>query len=170
MAECELLTATGRRARIALVHEWFDTYYGSERVAAQILACFPEADVFTLVDVMATEQRGFLAGHKVHTSFLQRLPFARRHFRLYLPLMPLAIEQFDLAGYDLVLSSSHAFAKGVLTGPAQLHVAYVHAPMRYGWEYQHQYLRQSGLARARATPASMPRTLRLRSGTQSSLS
>jgi glycosyltransferase involved in cell wall biosynthesis len=147
MTECELLTPAGRRARIALVHEWFDSYYGSERVAAQILACFPEADVFTLVDVMAQEQRGFLAGHQIRTSFLQRLPFARRHFRLYLPLMPLAIEQFDLAGYDLVLSSSHAFAKGVLTGPAQLHVAYVHAPMRYGWEYQHQYLRQSGLAR-----------------------
>lgn len=147
MSACELLTPAGRRARIALVHEWFDTYYGSERVAAQILACFPAADVFTLIDVMAEEQRGFLAGHRIHTSFLQRLPFARRHFRLYLPLMPLAIEQFDLAGYDLVLSSSHAFAKGVLTGPAQLHVAYIHAPMRYGWEYQHQYLRQSGLAR-----------------------
>lgn len=147
MAPCELLTPAGRRARVALVHEWFDTYYGSERVAAQILACFPDADVFTLVDVMAAEQRGFLAGHKITTSFLQRLPFARRHFRLYLPLMPLAIEQLDLAGYDLVLSSSHAFAKGVLTGPAQLHVAYVHAPMRYAWEYQHQYLRQSGLAR-----------------------
>jgi len=147
MAVCELLTPAGRRARVALVHEWFDTYYGSERVAAQILACFPEADVFTLIDVMAEEQRGFLAGHRIHTSFLQRLPFARRRFRLYLPLMPLAIEQFDLAGYDLVLSSSHAFAKGVLTGPAQLHVAYIHAPMRYAWEYQHQYLRQSGLAR-----------------------
>jgi glycosyltransferase involved in cell wall biosynthesis len=147
MAGCELLTAAGRRARIALVHDWFDTYYGSERVVAQILTCFPEADVFTLVDVMAEEQRGFLARHRIQTSFLQRLPFARRHFRLYLPLMPLAIEQFDLAGYDLVLSSSHAFAKGVLTGPAQLHVAYIHAPMRYGWEYQHQYLRQSGLER-----------------------
>jgi glycosyltransferase involved in cell wall biosynthesis len=146
-APCELLTPSGRRARVALVHEWFDTYYGSERVAAEILACFPGADVFTLVDIMAPEQRGFLEGHDVHTSFLQRLPFARRHFRLYLPLMPLAIEQFDLAGYDLVLSSSHAFAKGVLTGPGQLHVAYVHAPMRYGWEYQHQYLRQSGLER-----------------------
>jgi glycosyltransferase involved in cell wall biosynthesis len=75
------------------------------------------------------------------------MPFARRHFRNYLPLMPIAIEQFDLAGYDLVLSSSHAFAKGVMTGPSQLHVAYVHAPMRYAWEYQHQYLRQGGLER-----------------------
>ena len=113
---CQLRTASGRRARVALVHEWFDAYYGSERVVAQILNCFPEAELFALVDVMAPEQRGFLGGRKVQTSFLQRLPFARRHFRNYLPLMPLAIEQFDLSGYDLVLSSSHAFAKGVLTG------------------------------------------------------
>jgi glycosyltransferase involved in cell wall biosynthesis len=147
MGDCQLLTPAGRPARVALVHEWLDTYYGSERVVAEILACFPDADLFALVDVMPAGQRGFLGGRPVRTSFLQRLPFARRHFRAYLPLMPLAIEQFDLQRYDLVLSSSHAFAKGVLTGPAQLHVAYVHAPMRYAWEYQHQYLRQSGLER-----------------------
>lgn len=147
MGEHQLLTPAGRPARIALVHEWLETCYGSERVLAEILACFPDADLFTLVDVMPAGQRGFLGDRRVRTSFLQRLPFASRHFRAYLPLMPLAIEQFDLQGYDLVLSSSHAFAKGVLTGPNQLHVAYVHAPMRYGWEYQHQYLRQSGLER-----------------------
>jgi glycosyltransferase involved in cell wall biosynthesis len=146
-SDCQLLTPSGRPARIALVHEWFDSYYGSERVVAEILRCFPDAELFALVDVTPPEQRGFLDGRSVRTSFLQRLPFARRHFRSYLPLMPLAIEQFDLSDYDLVLSSSHAFAKGVLTGPGQLHVAYVHAPMRYGWEYQHQYLRQSGLER-----------------------
>ena len=147
VTDCQLLTPAGRPARVALVHEWLDTYYGSERVVAEILACFPDADLFTLVDFMAAEQRGFLGGREVRTSFLQRLPFARRRFRAYLPLMPLAIEQFDLQDYDLVLSSSHAFAKGVLTGPGQLHVAYIHAPMRYAWEYQHQYLRQSGLER-----------------------
>jgi glycosyltransferase involved in cell wall biosynthesis len=142
-----LLTAAGRPARIALVHDWFDAYYGSERVVEQILRCFPEADLFALADVMPEAERGFLQGKPVCTSFIQRLPFARRHFRQYLALMPLAIEQLDLSAYDLVLSSSHAFAKGVLTGPGQLHVAYVHAPMRYAWEYQHQYLRQSGLDR-----------------------
>jgi glycosyltransferase involved in cell wall biosynthesis len=142
-----LLTAAGRPARVALVHDWFDAYYGSERVVEQILRCFPEADLFALVDVMPDAERGFLQGKPVRTSFIQRLPFARRHFRQYLALMPLAIEQLDLSAYDLVLSSSHAFAKGVLTGPRQLHVAYVHAPMRYAWEYQHQYLRQSGLDR-----------------------
>jgi glycosyltransferase involved in cell wall biosynthesis len=143
-----LLRAEGRPARIALVHEWFDHFYGSERVAAEILACYPSADVFTLVDIMKGEARRFLDDKRVETSFIQRLPFGRSpRFRHYLPLFPLAIEQFDLGNYDLVLSSSHAVAKGVLTGPDQLHIAYVHTPMRYAWELQHEYLRQSGLDR-----------------------
>jgi glycosyltransferase involved in cell wall biosynthesis len=143
-----LLRADGRPARIALVHEWFDHFYGSERVAAEILACYPSADVFTLVDIMKGSARRFLDGKKIETSFIQRLPFGRSpRFRHYLPLFPLAIEQFDLGSYDLVLSSSHAVAKGVLTGPDQLHIAYVHTPMRYAWELQHEYLRQSGLDR-----------------------
>lgn len=140
--------ADGRPAKIALVHEWFDHFYGSERVAAEILACFPSADVFTLVDIMRGEERRFLDGKTVNTSFIQRLPFGKSpRFRHYLPLFPLAIEQFDLSAYDLVLSSSHAVAKGVLTGADQLHVAYVHTPMRYAWELQHEYLRQAGLDR-----------------------
>jgi len=143
----ELITPAGRPARIALVHDWFEAYYGSERVVEQILACFPGADLFALVDVLPGDERHFLGERPVATSFIQRLPLARRHFRRYLPLMPLAVEQFDLSAYDLVLTSSHALAKGVLTGPEQLHVAYVHAPMRYAWEYQHQYLRHSGLDR-----------------------
>ncbi|MGI9418736.1 MAG: glycosyltransferase [Geminicoccaceae bacterium] len=143
-----LLRRDGRPARIALVHEWFDHFYGSERVAAEILACFPDADVFTLVDIMTGEDRRFLDGKKIQTSFIQRLPFGGSpRFRHYLPLFPLAIEQFDLGAYDLVLSSSHAVAKGVLTGPDQLHVAYVHTPMRYAWELQHDYLRQARLDR-----------------------
>ena len=141
-----LLRADGRPARIALIHEWFDHFYGSERVAAEILACYPSADVFTLVDIMTGDARRFLDGKKITTSFIQRLPFGKSpRFRHYLPLFPLAIEQFDLGSYDLVLSSSHAVAKGVLTGPDQLHIAYVHTPMRYAWELQHEYLRQSGL-------------------------
>ncbi|MEM8951624.1 MAG: glycosyltransferase [Pseudomonadota bacterium] len=143
-----LLRSDGRPARIAVVHEWFDHFYGSERVAAEMLACFPGADVFTLVDIMTGEARRFLDGTKITTSFIQRLPFGSSpRFRHYLPLFPLAIEQFDLSGYDLVLSSSHAVAKGVLTGPNQLHIAYVHTPMRYAWELQHDYLKQSGLDR-----------------------
>ncbi|MBE9069725.1 glycosyltransferase, partial [Leptolyngbya cf. ectocarpi LEGE 11479] len=85
-------------------------------------------------------------GHRsVQTSFIQRLPLAKRVFRQYLPLMPLAVEQFDLSAYDVVISSNHAVAKGVLTAPHQLHVSYVHTPVRYAWDLQHQYLRQAGL-------------------------
>ena len=83
----------------------------------------------------------------VRTTFIQRLPFARKSFRNYLALMPLAIEQFDLSAYDLVISSSHAVAKGVLTGPGQLHLSYIHSPMRYAWDMQPAYLREAGLER-----------------------
>ena len=131
--------------RVALVHDWLVTYAGAERVLEQMLALYPEADLFSLIDFVPPAERAFLGGRRVHTSFLQRLPGVRRGYRRYLPLMPLAVEQFDLSGYDLVLSSSHAVAKGVLTGPDQLHVCYCHTPMRYAWDLQHQYLRESGL-------------------------
>ena len=137
----------GYQPKVAIVHDWLESFYGSERVVEQMLQCFPSAKLYTLVDVMPGDFRGFLEGVQVETSFIQKLPFAKRHFRHYMALMPLAIEQFDLSAYDIVLSSSHAFAKGVLTGPRQLHVAYVHAPIRYGWEYQHQYLREANLER-----------------------
>jgi glycosyltransferase involved in cell wall biosynthesis len=133
--------------RIAIVHEWLVTYAGSERVLEQMIECFPDADLFSVVDFIPTQQRGFLRGKQVTTSFIQRLPGARRYYRAYLPLMPMAIEQLDLSGYDLVISSTHAVAKGVLTGPDQLHLAYVYSPARYAWDLQNQYLRESGLDR-----------------------
>ena len=139
--------AGGSPRRVAVVHEWLETYAGSERVLEQILVCFPEADLFAVADFMPEGERGFLRGRKVRTSFIQRLPFSRRFFRHYLGLMPLAVEQLDLRGYDLVISSNHAVAKGVLTGPDQVHVSYVHSPMRYAWDLQHQYLSQVGLQR-----------------------
>ena len=126
--------------RIAIVHEWLDSYSGSERVVEQLLQCFPGADLFAVVDFLKAGQRGFLDGHAVRTTFIQHLPFARHMFRYYLGLMPIAIEQLDLSGYDLVISSNHAVAKGVITGPDQLHISYVHSPMRYAWDMQHQYL------------------------------
>lgn len=133
--------------KVAIVHEWLDTYAGSERVLEQLIAEWPEADLFAVCDFLPEAERGFLRGKPVATTFIQRLPFARKHFRKFLGLMPLAIEQLDLSGYDLVLSSSHAVAKGVLTGPGQLHVSYVHSPMRYAWDLQHQYLREAGMER-----------------------
>jgi glycosyltransferase involved in cell wall biosynthesis len=133
--------------RVAIIHDWLTVYAGAEKVLSQMLLLYPQAEVFTLVDFLPDADRGFLASHKVHTSFIQRLPKARSSYRSYLPLMPLAIEQFDLAAFDLVLSSSHAVAKGVLTGPDQIHVCYCHSPIRYAWDLQGQYLRESGLQR-----------------------
>ena len=134
-----------QRLKVAVVHEWFAQYAGSERVVEQLLRIFPQADLFAVVDFMDEKERAFLRGRPVTTSFIQRLPLARRGFRKYLPLMPVAVEQFDVSGYDLVISSNHAVAKGVITGPDQLHVSYVHTPIRYAWDLQHQYLKESGL-------------------------
>ncbi len=133
--------------RVAVVHDWLVTYAGAERVLEQMLAVYPAAEVFSLIDFMPPAERGFLGGRRVQTSFLQRIPGMRTRYRSFLPLMPLAIEQLNLSGYDLVLSSSYAVAKGVLTGPDQLHLCFCHTPMRYAWDLQHQYLRETGLDR-----------------------
>jgi len=133
--------------KIAIVHDWLVTYAGAERVLEKMLECYPEADVYSLVDYIPEGQRGFIKNKPVTTSFIQKLPFAKTRYRGYLPLMPLAIEQFDLSGYDLVISSSHAIAKGVITGPNQLHLSYVYSPIRYAWDLQHQYLREAGLTK-----------------------
>lgn len=133
--------------KIALIHEWLDTYAGSERVLSELIEVFPQADLFAVVDFLSDADRQRIGGKHATTTFIQRLPGARKRFRSYLPLMPLAIEQFDLSGYDLVISHSHAVAKGVITGPDQVHVSYVNSPIRYAWDMQHQYLREAGLER-----------------------
>lgn len=120
---------------------------GSESVVEQMLLCFPSADIFAVcMDPKASSRIPFLQGRHVHTTFIQRLPNVVKAYRKYLPLMPLAIEQLDLSAYDVIISSSHAVAKGVLTGPDQLHISYVHSPIRYAWDLQHQYLRESDLS------------------------
>jgi glycosyltransferase involved in cell wall biosynthesis len=131
----------------ALIHDWFSTYAGSEKVIEQILHVLPDAELHALVDFLPEGERGFIGNRKVATSFIQRLPFAKKHFRNYLMLMPYAIEQFDLSRYDTILSSNHAFAKGVITASDQLHISYVHTPIRYAWDLQHEYLNQAGLTR-----------------------
>jgi glycosyltransferase involved in cell wall biosynthesis len=127
-------------ARIAVVHEWLLDYAGSERVVAEILRCFPHAQLFALVDHMAESDRRFLGGRRATTTFLQRMPGAASRLKYYVPLMPLAIEQLDLTDFDLVLSSNHAVAKGVIVSPDALHLSYVHSPMRYAWDQQFVYL------------------------------
>ncbi|SDO31696.1 Glycosyltransferase involved in cell wall bisynthesis [Methylobacterium phyllostachyos] len=130
--------------RVAIVHDWLYVVGGAERVLEQLLRIYPDADVFALFDFLPEADRARIGYAKARTSFLQKMPFARTRHRVYLPLMPIAIEQFDLSAYDLIVSSSYAVAKGVLTGPDQLHVSYVHSPMRYAWDLQHTYLRESG--------------------------
>jgi glycosyltransferase involved in cell wall biosynthesis len=133
--------------KTAIVHDWLVTYAGAERALEQILVLYPEADLYSLIDFIPQDQRAFILNKKVKTSFLQSFPFVKKKYRSFLPFMPLAIEQFDLSAYDLVISSSYAVAKGVLTHARQLHVCYCYSPMRYAWDLHHQYLRESGLNR-----------------------
>jgi glycosyltransferase involved in cell wall biosynthesis len=133
--------------RVAIVHEWLVTLGGSELVLRELIALYPDCDLFTVVDFLDDAERAQIFGKRAKTTFIQHLPFAKSKYRSYLPLMPFAIEQLDLSAYDLIISSSHAVAKGVITGPDQMHICYCHSPIRYAWDLQHQYLRQSGLTR-----------------------
>ncbi|MFC5405033.1 glycosyltransferase family 4 protein [Cohnella soli] len=133
--------------KVAIVHDWLAVYAGAEKVLEQLLTLYPDADLYSIVDFLPKDERGFIRNKRVTTSFIQKMPFARSKFRHYLALMPFAIEQFDLSEYDLIISSSYAVAKGVITGPDQLHISYVHTPIRYAWDLQHQYLKESGLTR-----------------------
>lgn len=130
---------------VGIVADWLVTFAGSEKVIAEFIKLYPNADIYSVVDFLSDESRKKFYGKEATTSFIQRLPFAKKKYQQYLPLMPLAIEQLDVTGHDIVLSSSHAVAKGVLTGPDQLHISYVHSPIRYAWDFQHQYLREAGL-------------------------
>lgn len=130
---------------IAIVCDWLESYAGAERVIEEIINIFPQAEIFAVVDFVAKEDRGFLKDKPVKTTFIQKLPFARKFYRHYLPLMPFAIEQLDLRNYDIIISSSHAVAKGIITSPDQLHVSYIHSPLRYAWDMQNEYLEQSGI-------------------------
>ena len=125
--------------RVALVHDWLTSMRGGEKVLEALLDLFPRADLFTLLHVEGSVSEAIEA-RRVHTSFVQRLPASARRYRAYLPLFPRAIESFDLTGYDLVVSSSHCVAKGVLPPPGAPHLSYCHTPMRYLWDQQDAYL------------------------------
>ena len=139
------MSSSSSSPSVALVHDWLPVYAGAERVLEQMIHLLPEAEIYSLIDFVSEDQRDFLNGKAVHTSFIQDLPFAESSYRYYLPLAPFAIEQFNLFDYDIVLSSSYAVAKGALTRSDQLHLSYVHSPIRYAWDLQFQYLKQRGL-------------------------
>jgi glycosyltransferase involved in cell wall biosynthesis len=143
------------RPRVALVHDWLTGMRGGEKVLLAIASLFPGAPIFTLFHFPGTVDAE-LERRDIRTSFLQRAPALRRWYRRYLPLFPTAVEELDLQGFDLVVSSSHCAAKGVLPAPGAFHVCYCHSPMRYAWDQEHAYFpRRRGLiARARAVALS----------------
>ncbi|HIJ59012.1 MAG TPA: glycosyltransferase family 4 protein [Nitrospirae bacterium] len=130
--------------KIALIHDWLVTIAGAESVLSTIYELYP-ADIFTLVSNTDALRGTIFENATVYESFIKKMPFSIKHYRKYLPIMPLAIEDFDLRDYDIVISSSHAVAKGVLTSSRQLHISYIHTPMRYAWDMYHLYLKQAGL-------------------------
>ncbi|KAB7895281.1 glycosyltransferase [Rouxiella sp. S1S-2] len=136
-----------RNVNVGIVADWLVTFAGSEKVIAEFINLYPQSEIYSVVDFLSDESRLLFNDKKATTSFIQRLPKAKGSYQQYLPLMPLAIEQLDVTGHDIILSSSHAVAKGVLTGPDQLHISYVHSPIRYAWDFQHQYLREAGLTK-----------------------
>ena len=131
--------------KVAIVQEWLVTVGGSDKVVKAILDVFPDADIYTLVAKKEVCDELGIPWKKVHTSFIQKMPLGTKKHRAYLPLFPFAIEQFDLRGYDVVISSSHCVAKGVLTKADQLHICYCHSPIRYCWDMYNEYLEESHL-------------------------
>ncbi len=129
--------------RVAIIHYWLVGMRGGERVLERLLHLYPNADIFTHV-VVPEALSEKIRSHPIRTSFIQRLPGARRHYQKYLPLMPLALEQLDLRGYDLVISSESGPAKGVIAAPDALHVCYTHSPMRYLWDHYPDYRASAG--------------------------
>ncbi|MEA1892808.1 MAG: glycosyltransferase [Campylobacterota bacterium] len=128
------------KPKIAIVHDWLVTDAGAEKVLRAIIDMYPDADIFSIVDFLNDEDRKLVLNSKfAKTSFIQKLPFAKKHFRNYLPLFPKAIESFDLSSYDLVISSSWAVAKGVKTDKNQLHISYCYTPIRYAWDLYDEY-------------------------------
>lgn len=130
---------------IGVVADWLVTFAGAEKVIQEIINIYPAATLYSVVDFLSENARGKLQGKKANTTFIQKLPKAKNSYQKYLPLMPFAIEQLDVSSHDVIISSSHAVAKGVLTGPDQLHISYVHSPIRYAWDLQHQYLKEANL-------------------------
>ncbi len=132
-----------KEIKVAVIHDWLPLIGGAEKVLEQILRVYPDAHVYTLFDFLDDEERASLGVKNITTSYLNKWPKVQKYYRNLFPMLPMAIEDFDLYEYDLVISSSHAVAKGVITGAHQVHVSYVHSPIRYAWDFTHQYLKQT---------------------------
>lgn len=132
--------------RVALIHDYLNQYGGAEGVLETLTEIFPDSPIFALLyDKKIVDK--FFPAKKIRASFLQKIPFINSHHRLFPPLMPMAVEKFDLSDYDLVVSDSAAFAKGVITKPETLHICYCHTPIRYAWDDSHKYIRDFSMSK-----------------------
>lgn len=127
--------------RIAFVHDYLNQYGGAERVLESFIEIFPSAPIYTLI-YNAKAMRGRFFNKEIHTSFLQKIPFAKSHHRIFPILMPLAIEKFDFSGYDIVVSDSASFGKGIITKPETIHICYCHTPPRFAWDDSQKYIKE----------------------------
>ena len=141
------------KTNTAIMHDWFlsNSMGGGEKVTKLIYDILRnnslDPDIFSIVSNLDYSKNNLFDNKKITTSFIQRLPFGRTHVQNYLPLLPYATEQIDLSNFNLIISTSHAFAKGILTYPGQLHISYIHTPMRYAWDQMMIYLQKSQLSK-----------------------
>ncbi|WP_438426178.1 glycosyltransferase [Aquimarina macrocephali] len=133
--------------KVAIIHEWITVIAGSESCFKVFTEIYPEADIFVLVSDDKSIKKLGIDPSRVNNSFIQKLPKAKTKWKNYLPLFPFAVEQFDLSEYDLIISSSHAVAKGVITNANQTHICYIYSPIRYAWDLYHQYLKEANLTK-----------------------
>ncbi len=132
------------KMKVAIVHYWLVNNRGGEKVLEALCELYPQADLYTHIYHTDAFKDSVISQHKVTESFISKLPWAKKLYQNYLPFMPLALEQFDLSGYDLIISSESGPAKGVIPAPGQPHICYCHSPMRYAWDMYHEYRSQSG--------------------------
>jgi glycosyltransferase involved in cell wall biosynthesis len=138
--------------KVAIVHYWLINCRGGEKVLEAICELYPDADIYTHYYDASAFASSNISTHKVSQTFISKLPFARRFYQSYLPLMPLALEEIDLSGYDLVISSESGPAKGIVPPPGVPHICYCHSPMRYAWDMYHDYKSRAGLLKRLLIP------------------
>jgi glycosyltransferase involved in cell wall biosynthesis len=137
----------GHPMKVALIHDWLPVFSGAERVLSEIMRVVGASDLYTLYDFLDDRERAAIGARKIYTSTLNGLPFVEKYYRWTFPFCPQAMEAFNLSQYDLVISSSAAFAKGVIPHPHQKHIAYVHTAVRYAWDQSYEYLSQTPMSR-----------------------
>jgi glycosyltransferase involved in cell wall biosynthesis len=137
--------------KTAIVHDWLITMGGAEKTLQSIWQLYP-SPIYTLIKDQKGLAKTFFSDKKIHTSFLQKFPCASKHYRNYLPFFPLAVEQFDLTDFEVIISSSHTVAKGIMARPHQLHICYCHTPMRYAWDLYHHYIEELKGLKKRVAP------------------